>query len=206
MKYLAFLLSLCLLTGRAEAQCSGADHGNGCKLQQQYRLARQYDLSPMLNADTLVKFIGRGILVRIPDRQGFYVDPKMGRSKACAYPYPERLRYARRHVLRFLERESAHLRAKFPRARFKVTGLVRTPYYQAQLNVCNGSSARGGRSPHIYGTVVDISRKGMTAEQVDWMTAHLLKLQNSCQWISLIKERAAFHVFVRPNFGQGGCK
>jgi hypothetical protein len=114
--------------------------------------------------------------------------------------------YARPWVRKFLQREGGHYADEFDGARFKVSSLVRTEGYQALLRSRNPNAARGDqedtRSPHLTGSAVDISKKGMSPRRLAWMREHLVALQE-LGWIIATEEMAtnAFHVFVQPDFG-----
>lgn len=202
--FLVVPLALALLPGLARAQRPPELKGSPDKLAQQNRVADDYDLTRMDGPAVIRRLVRSGYLVAIPRRgRGYYIDRRLGRG----YARREVLWYARPWVLAFLRREGDHYAGRFGGARFKVSSLVRTEGYQELLKGRNVNAARGDaedtRSPHLTGSAVDISKKGMSPRQLAWMREHLVTLQEM-GWIIGTEEMAtnAFHVFVRPGFGK----
>lgn len=201
---LALALALVLgLPSLALAQRPAELKGSPDKLAEQNRVADEHDLTRMDGPAVIRRLVSSGYLVAIPRRgRGYYVDRKLGRG----YARRDVLSYARPWVRKFLVREGAHFADEFDGARFKVSSLVRTEGYQELLKRRNVNAARGDdqdtRSPHLTGSALDISKKGMTARQLSWMREHLVALQER-GWIIGTEEMAtnAFHVFVQPAFG-----
>ncbi len=200
----AAALALALVApGALRAQRPEELKGSPEKLAEQNRAADEYDLSRMDNAAEIRRLVKSGYLVSIARRgRGYYLDRRIGRG----YARREVLYYARPWVRKFLVREGEHFADRFRGARFKVSSLIRTEAYQDILKGRNVNAARGDddqtRSPHLTGSALDISKKGMTARQLAWMRDHLVTLQET-GWIIGTEEMAtnAFHVFVQPTFG-----
>jgi hypothetical protein len=196
------LVFLVLAAPAARAQRPVDLKGTAYRLARQNRLADEWDLSRMSSATMIRRMASNGYLVHIPSGgRGFYVDSRLG----AGYSERSALRYARPWVLRFLEREGGHYADAFGGARFKVTSLIRTETYQRRLARRNVNAATGddadSRSPHLTGSTLDISKKGMSARELAWMRRHLVALQK-LGWVDAIEEIAtnSFHVFVTPDF------
>jgi len=173
------------------------------KLAEQNRIADENDLTRMDGPAVIRRLVKSGYLVSIPRRgRGYYIDRKLGRG----YARRDVLWYARPWVRKFLQREGGHYADEFDGARFKVSSLVRTEGYQELLRSRNPNAARGDqddtRSPHLTGSALDISKKGMSPRRLAWMREHLVTLQ-AMGWIIATEEMATntFHVFVQPDFG-----
>lgn len=187
----------------SQARPSGSLKGSRVSLARQNILATSCNLSRIPDSASLRRMIRRGYLVRAPERGvGYYLDPNMGSNLFNDYLF----RYARPWVVQgFLVREGRHFAREFPGARFKVTSLVRTEEYQRFLieKRHNPNAARGvsllTRSPHLTGSALDISRKGLTSRQIMWLRGHLLELQRLNRVIAVEERRTnSFHVFVIP--------
>ncbi|HEX9107899.1 MAG TPA: DUF5715 family protein, partial [Longimicrobiales bacterium] len=202
---LALALAASLLApAAARAQRPEELKGSPDKLARQNEVADSLDLSRMGSATEIRRLVKSGYLVSIPRRgRGYYLDRRIGKG----YARREVLYYARPWVRSFLVREGEHYADRFRGARFKVSSLIRTETYQEILKGRNVNAARGDdedtRSPHLTGSAVDISKKGMSARQLAWMRDHLVQLQES-GWIIGTEEMATntFHVFVNPTFGK----
>jgi hypothetical protein len=85
---------------------------------------------------------------------------------------------------------------------------VRTLGYHRQLIKRNRNAAKCKTaltcSPHLTGSTVDISKKGLSVLELDTLRMELRKL-HECGVVNLINERAVFHVFVHPNYGKIPC-
>ena len=72
---------------------------------------------------------------------------------------------------------------------------VRTQEYQWKLQEHNGNATN--RSSHIFGSTVDIAKKGMSRKSIQWMRHYLLRFEK----MGLIEateefHQAVFHVMV----------
>jgi hypothetical protein len=178
--------------------------GRPSKMEKQNAAADRHDLSRMGSPAVIRRMAAQGRLVRIPSRgTGYFVDPSIGRN----YRHREVLAYARPWVQRFIQREGGHFAAEFGGARFKVSSLVRSEDYQKQLRRRNVNAAAGDdwrtQSPHLTGSALDISKRGMTARQINWMRRHLVALER-LGWVIAVEEMKTntFHIFVQPSFGR----
>ncbi len=201
----AAALALALVApGALRAQRPEELKGSPDKLARQNEVADSLDLSRMGSATEIRRLVRSGYLVSVPRRgRGYYLDRRIGRG----YARREVLYYARPWVREFVVREGDHYAERFGGARFKISSLIRTERYQEMLKGRNVNAARGDdedtRSPHLTGSAVDISKKGMSARQLAWMRDHLVRLQEM-GWIIGTEEMATntFHVFVQPTFGK----
>ena len=104
-------------------------------------------------------------------------------------------RYLRPWSKLFLARLSRQYYARF-KTPLRVTSLLRPAHYQSSLQRRNGNAAASDgpkASTHLTGASLDISKKGMTSEQIVWMRNVLASL-NEKEHIFAIEE------FKQPNF------
>lgn len=191
----AAVLTLALYASDAESARKIPDGKyplRGCRasLQEQNDVAREDELSRIQDNAMLTRFVRKGYLVEIPAQgKGYVIDGRI----------PHNYRYTRPWTLTFLGRLGSQYYTRFD-SRFKVTSAVRTVERQRILdrrNV-NASSADGELvSSHLYGATIDISKKGMTGEQLRWMRETLIRLDEK-DVIDAVEERATncFHVCV----------
>jgi hypothetical protein len=177
--------------------------GKPAKQAQQNQAADDYDLTRMSGPTVIRSLVKKGYLVRIPRTgAGYFVDPKLGRG----YRSKEVLVYARPWVKKFLEREGSHFAERFGGARFKVASLIRTEDYQGMLKRKNVNAAKGRdwrtQSSHLTGAALDISKRGMSNDKINWMRQHLVVLEKQ-GWVIAVEEMRTntFHIFVQPVFG-----
>lgn len=88
----------------------------------------------------------------------------------------------------------------------RVTSLIRTVNLQQTLARRNGNAAPAygaQRSSHLTGATLDISKKGMTQKEVNWMRRMLYSLKNG-DYLHTIEEfqQSVFHVMVFRNYAQ----
>jgi hypothetical protein len=174
------------------------------KMARQNAVADRHDLTRMSDPAVVRRMAKQGHLVRIPTRgTGYFVDSKLG----TGYRHREVLHYARPWVRRFLQREGAHFAKAFKGSSFKVSSLVRTEDYQKQLVRKNVNAAPGRdwrtQSAHLTGAALDVSKRGMSPHQINWMRRHLVSLQRQ-GWVIAVEEMKTntFHIFVQPKFGR----
>ena len=108
-------------------------------------------------------------------------------------------RYLRPWAKTFLDRLSSQYRARFGK-QLRVTSLVRTAEYQQRLQRRNGNAAQADgprRSSHLTGASLDISKKGMTSAQRNWVRRVLQNLRGK-GYLYAIEEhqQPVFHVMV----------
>ena len=143
----------------------------------------------------LRRFVRARLLVPVPLRAGrFYLSA-----------IPASYRYLRPWSKLFLDRLSSQYRARFGKP-LKVTSLVRTVSLQEGLTRRNGNAAPAygpHRSSHLTGATLDISKKGMTTKEIDWMrrVLHSLKIKG---YVHAVEEfqQSAFHVMVFRSYPQ----
>jgi hypothetical protein len=137
--------------------------------------------------------IARGMLQPVP------VSP----SLAINANLPENRRYCRPWTARFLSDLGRDHAAIFHHP-IVVSSAVRTVEYQQRLERVNGNAAAAEgevASPHLTGAAIDIAKQGMSREELAWMRAHLLPLQNSGK-IDVEEEfhQACFHITVYKSY------
>ena len=133
--------------------------------------------------------INRGMLVPVPGSSSLMVDSRL----------PENRRYCRPWTASFLA-DLSHAHAAQFRDPLFVSSAVRTVAFQKQLMRTNGNatSAEGDiASPHLTGATIDIAKHGMSNQEVGWMRAWLLPLQEAGM-IDVEEEfqQSCFHITV----------
>ena len=112
-------------------------------------------------------------------------------------------RYLRPWTKLFLSRLSSQFRARFGKP-LRVTSLLRTAEYQRILQRRNGNAAADDgpkRSAHLTGASLDISKKGMTAAQRQWLKNVLSSLHNGGQLYAIEEFRQpVFHILVHRQY------
>lgn len=161
--------------------------------QAQNRRADADDLSRMKDTSMIRRFAGAGLLVPVPSsRRSYYLS-----GISSSY------RFLRPWTKLFLERIASQFRARFG-ARLRVTGLIRTVSYQQALARRNGNAAPASgslRSSHLTGATIDISKRFMKPEHVQWMRFVLHRLHQR-KVIYAIEEfrQPTFHVMVHKSY------
>jgi len=115
----------------------------------------------------------------------------------------EQNRYLRPWTRLFLSRLSSQYRARFGK-QLRVTSLLRTAEYQRSLQGRNGNaaSAKGPkRSAHLTGASIDISKKGMTGAERQWLRRVLTSLRDN-GYLYAIEEyqQPVFHILVHRKY------
>lgn len=163
--------------------------GSPRALEHQNRQADRQNFS-RLNEKTLAGFKKDGLLVRLPSNKTLKVD----------YRIPSKYRWCRPEVTTFMLNLSSEYYAVWHRP-LRINSAVRTEEYQEQLRRHNGNAARATsgpkRSSHLTGATVDIAKKGMSAGELRWMRARLIKLERQGR-VEATEEhmQAVFHVMV----------
>ena len=116
---------------------------------------------------------------------------------------PSDYRYLRPWARLLLERLANQFRARFGQP-LRVTSLVRTVSYQRQLARRNGNAAAATgpkASVHLTGACLDISKKGMTRSQQNWVRNVLYQLRSK-KYLYAIEEfkQPTFHVLVHRRY------
>jgi hypothetical protein len=193
--------------------CGGADQalaqrppellGKPAKQSQQNQAADDYDLTRMSGPAVIRRLVKQGYLVKIPRTgTGYFVDPRLGHG----YRSKDVLVYARPWVKKFLDHEGGHFADVFGGARFKVASLIRTEDYQGMLKRKNVNAASGkdwrNQSSHLTGAALDISKRGLSSDKINWMRNRLVALEKQ-GWVIAVEEMKTntFHIFVQPVFG-----
>jgi hypothetical protein len=137
--------------------------------------------------------IARGMLVPVPVSAGLSVNGNL----------PQNRRYCRPWTATFLTDLARAHAARFHSA-LEVSSAVRTVDYQKKLIRVNGNaaSAEGDiASPHLTGASIDIAKQGMTREEIGWMRAQLLSLQDAGK-IDVEEEfqQSCFHITVYKSY------
>jgi hypothetical protein len=81
---------------------------------------------------------------------------------------------------------------------------VRTVEYQKQLMKINGNAAGAEgdvASPHLTGATIDIAKQGLSRQEIGWMRAFLLPLEEAGK-IDVEEEfkQACFHITVYKSY------
>jgi hypothetical protein len=140
--------------------------------------------------------IARKMLVPVPGSAALTINSNL----------PENRRYCRPWTAGFLTDLSRAHAASF-RGPLVVSSAVRTVAYQKQLEKVNGNatSAEGDvASPHLTGATIDIAKQGLTRQEVGWMRAWLLPLEQA-GLIDVEEEfqQSCFHITVYKNYVPG---
>lgn len=162
-------------------------------------LVRQNDkteadnLERIEDEDDLADRIARKMLVPVPTSAALTINGNL----------PETHRYCRPWTARFLSDLARIHGAKFHRP-LEVSSAVRTVQYQKQLMETNGNAAPAEgdiASPHLTGATIDLAKQGMSREEMGWMRAWLLPLQEAGK-IDVEEEfqQACFHITVYKSY------
>jgi len=132
-------------------------------------------------------------LVLLPASAALLVNPGL----------PYNRRYCRPWTARFLSDLARVHYARFHRA-LQVNSAVRTVDFQRSLLLVNGNAAAADgdlASPHLTGAAVDIGKKGLSMQEIAWMRAWLLPLQQAGK-IDVEEEfyQACFHITVYNSY------
>jgi uncharacterized protein YcbK (DUF882 family) len=155
----------------------------------QNRYADRDDLSRMQDSEMIDRFRRNGYLVRVPASTRHYY---------LRYVAPNH-RYLRPWSKLFLDRLSRQYYARFKK-RLRVTSVVRTVESQKSLATKNGNAASpygARRSSHLTGATLDISKRGMSRTELDWMrrVIHSLKKKGYLYAIEEFRQ-PTFHIMV----------
>jgi hypothetical protein len=140
--------------------------------------------------------IARKMLVPVPVSAALTINSNL----------PENRRYCRPWTAGFLT-DLARAHAAAFRGQLVVSSAVRTVAYQKQLQKVNGNatSAEGDvASPHLTGATIDIAKQGLTRQEIGWMRAWLLPLEQA-GLIDVEEEfqQSCFHITVYKNYVPG---
>jgi hypothetical protein len=137
--------------------------------------------------------IARKMLVPVPASAALTVNGSL----------PENRRYCRPWAASFLT-DLARAHAAAFHGPLEVNSAVRTVAYQKQLMTINGNatSAEGDiASPHLTGATIDISKLGLSRQEIGWMRAWLLPLEQAGK-IDVEEEfhQSCFHITVYKSY------
>jgi uncharacterized protein YcbK (DUF882 family) len=143
--------------------------------------------------DDLADRIARKTLVPVPVSAALVVNGKL----------PENRRYCRPWTAEFLA-DLAHTHAAQFHRPIIVSSAVRTVEYQRKLGRTNGNAAAAEGdivSPHVTGATIDIAKKGLSRQEIGWMRAWLLPLEQAGK-IDVAEEfrQACFHITVYKSY------
>lgn len=161
------------------------------KAELQNQWADRAGVKPIRSEKELADLKRSGQLVPFPVGPGVVTDGRI---------MPE-LRFCRPEVRAFLVSLGRVFNAVFVDA-FCVTSAVRTVTYQEALRKRNLNAAPTTgpeASSHLRGTTIDITKVGLTGEQVRWLRKRLGAMASKGQVI-VVEEfgQSVFHVMVRP--------
>lgn len=159
----------------------------------QNRRADADNLSRMRNVAMVRRFARAGLLVRVPIRTRHYYIRYI----------PVKYRYLRPWSKLFLDRLARQHYAHF-RKKLRITSLVRTVALQDSIRRRNDNAAPTHgprRSSHLTGATLDISKKGMSAKQLEWMRRVLGNLR-ARGYLYAVEEfqQPTFHIMVYKNY------
>ncbi|MGA2988552.1 MAG: DUF5715 family protein [Terriglobia bacterium] len=143
--------------------------------------------------DDLADRIARKMLVPVPVSSALAVNSGL----------PENHRYCRPWTASFLT-DLARAHAAAFHGPLEVNSAVRTVAYQKELMKSNGNAtaAEGDiASPHLTGATIDIAKQGMSRQEIGWMRAWLLPLEQAGK-IDVEEEfhQACFHITVYKSY------
>jgi hypothetical protein len=143
--------------------------------------------------DDLADRIAGGMLVPVPVSAALNINGNL----------PENRRYCRPWTATFLSDLARAHAAEF-HTPLLVTSAVRTVEYQKRLGRVNGNAAAAEgdiASPHLTGGTIDIAKQGLSRQEVAWMRARLLPLQDAGK-IDVAEEfqQSCFHITVYKSY------
>jgi len=168
--------------------------GSLASLERQDERLQADGLEPIEDEADLSARIAHHLLVPLPLSAALTVNAQL----------PAHHRYCRPWTARFLSDLARAHDAAFHRP-LEVSSAVRPVAYQAELMRINGNAApaRGSIfSPHEMGAAVDIAKRQMTFDEIEWMRRHLLALELEGKIdVEEEFEQACFHISVYRSYG-----
>ena len=133
----------------------------------------------------------------------FLVPVPVSAKLAVSEDLPQEHRYCRPWTAVFLSNLARAHAARFQRPLI-VSSAVRTVEYQKQLMEINGNAAAAEGeivSPHVTGATIDISKHGLSRQEMGWLRRWLLPLQSAGK-IDVEEEfqQACFHITVYKSY------
>jgi hypothetical protein len=162
-------------------------------LVRQNKKSEADNLERIEDDDDLADRIVRKMLVPVPVSAALTVNGNL----------PENRRFCRSWTATFLTDLARAHNAAF-HGPLEVSSAVRTVAYQKQLMRSNGNAtaAEGDvASPHLTGATIDISKLGLSRQEIGWMRAWLLPLEQAGK-IDVEEEfhQACFHITVYKSY------
>jgi hypothetical protein len=151
------------------------------------------NLERIQDDDDLADRIARKMLAPVPVSSALTVNGNL----------PENRRYCRPWTASFLT-DLARAHAAAFHGPLEVSSAVRTVAYQKELMKINGNatSAEGDiASPHLTGATIDIAKQGLSRQEIGWMRAWLLPLEQAGK-IDVEEEfhQSCFHITVYKSY------
>lgn len=199
---LAYILALCVLAAATPVAAKTHHHANlhqrpalfKGSSQKMARENKRMDRAhlPRFNERQLVKAERAHRLIRIPHNHALGISPNLHAE----------YRYCRPEAVSVLENLSGAYHTKYG-AHLTVTSCARSFEKQRKLMKGNKNAARGKDhghlSLHLTGYAFDITKKGMTADEIVFVRAFLFPLMKEGR-VSVTEEtqQPCFHVVVFP--------
>ena len=167
--------------------------GSLASLERQNERLTAEGLERILDEDDLAARIANHLLVPIPASDALTINPNLTPNH----------RYCRPWTARFLADLAREHDAIFHRP-LEVSSAVRTVAYQKRLMGINGNAAPAEGdivSPHLTGAAVDITKEGLTRDEMKWMRQRLLEIEQKGE-IDVEEEfqQACFHITVYKTY------
>src|ERR1035438_3076620 len=168
--------------------------GSHESLVRQNEKSEADNLERIEDDDDLADRIARKMLVPVPVSAALTVNGSL----------PENRRYCRPWTASFLTDLTRAHAAAF-HGPLEIGRAVRTVAYQKELMKSNGNatSAEGDiASPHLTGATIDIAKQGLSRQEIGWMRAWLLPLEQAGK-IDVEEEfhQSCFHITVYKSYG-----
>ena len=181
------------LRGRIARFFFGPMRGSHESLVRQNQRAQQDGLKRVQDADDISRQVVAHTLVALPSTPGLRIDETL----------PADRRYTRPWTSHFLiDLAAAH--APLFHSDVQVDSAVRTVQFQKQLIHVNGNAAPWDgdtASSHLMGGTVDLAKRGMSSQEIQWMRAYLWPLQQAGK-VDVEEEfkQACFHIAVYKSY------
>ncbi len=169
--------------------------GSHESLVRQNQRADQEGLARIQDDADILALLHHGLLVSLPVGSGLHADPRL----------PANRRYCRPFTAHFLSDLSHAYYARFHTG-LQVNSAVRTVAYQRHLLRVNGNAAPADgdiASPHLTGATIDIAKKGLSNQQIEWMRNYLVPLESAGK-LDVEEEfyQSCFHISVYQSYQQ----
>ena len=167
--------------------------GSHESLVRQNQRDEQDGLARVQNDQDILRQVKRKTLVPLPATAGLRVDERL----------PANRRYTRPWTATFLRDLARAHAAQFDSA-LQVNSAVRTVQFQKRLMRINGNAAPAdgdNASSHLMGGTVDLAKRDMSPDELQWMRAWLWPLQQAGK-IDVEEEfhQACFHIAVYKSY------